>query len=696
MSDRDELNALRRLAELEARSGGRSAAATDPPMKWSDPRPMPAPSTARPSLFRMDSDFQKKTGVGVMPMLGAAARDTFVGRDNAAIYLASKAGGTVGRDSDGSPTVVLPGGEAYRLNDPGLDLNDVASLTSNIGAFLVPAGFASKFSQGAELGLLGRSALQAGAAGATDAGIQAASTGGSVPEPWRAVGSAAGGAGGEVLGSLGGAIKRGVKSASPRSAGSVANAQEEAARLLAASGVIDPPPALIARAANDLPELAAGGDPNAILGKSLFGFDYTLGQRMTGMPGQFRQLTLEEGIRQTPGGGAEFTARELANKGRLADAVSDISGRLGGRPGATPADLAAGAASRIKAQAAALGDQVRAAYEVAGDGGRAAVGFDAVSSLPDRMRNAVADFGVNPELHPAASRTIAQITQSVGKAKESGVKGVTIKAIETQRRIINNNIAAATNQADRAATTAIKREFDGWLDDAVENSLISGDPSALQALKDARQLRFEYGRRFEGREEADRFISGLLDGTRTPEELVNVALGASSVSKAGGARFIQRLKVAADGDPETIGALRSAHFQRLTTGKTGEPLDMGRIVSNIKATEYSNSSIVNALYSPKEWAEIKRLADALDPLIAKGDFAKSSGTAERYMRQMFSKMGAGTPGLGPMLIEPVMTASQGRAAAKVFKSPVRLTPATPAIAPATGAALAADEYGHGR
>src|SRR5690606_17154699 len=158
-----------------------------------------------------------------------------------------------------------------------------------------------------------------------------------------------------------------------------------------------------------------------------------------------------------------------------------------------------------------------------------------------------------------------------------------------------------------------------------------------------------FARRFEGGKDADRFITGLLDGSRTPEELMNIALGASQVSKTGGARFITRLRTAANDDPQVMGGLRAAHLARLTRGANGETLGAGQIVRNIRSTDYSNASVVRALYTPAEWAEIRRLAAALEPLVAKGDFARTSGTAERLQRMMFQRIGGGLPLVGEMV-----------------------------------------------
>jgi hypothetical protein len=309
-----------------------------------------------------------------------------------------------------------------------------------------------------------------------------------------------------------------------------------------------------------------------------------------------------------------------------------------------------------------------------------------VAGLPNRLREAVREFDIHPSTTPATDRTLTLIreaTEGLGNAK-----GVTLRAIETQRRILNRNIGAAANPADRAAMHAVKREFDGWLDEAVEGALISGDPASLAALKDARALRFEYARRFEGTKDTDKFIAGLLDGTRTPEELLNVALGASQVSKAGAARYVERLRKAANDDPEIMGGLRAAHLDRLTRGADGRPLELGKIVQNIQRTAYANESAVKAMYSVPQWAEVRRLADALGPMVAKGDFARSSGSIERLARMLFDKLSGSWVGSAAQV---ATSGLKGVQAQRAIRAPVRMQSQAPQISAPTGAVYWADQ-----
>lgn len=473
--------------------------------------------------------------------------------------------------------------------------------------------------------------------------MHAAVSGGNV-DLGRAAISAAGGGLGELAGT--GLSAAGSKLGQLSRASSGAN-RRSALNMLASAGIERPQGNMLAQLAPQMEQIRLGADPRAALGNAEFGFQYTQGQRLTDPVRRFNQLAREEVLRQSPGGAPAFEGLQRNNLARLGEVVDDIGGRLGGQPMASPGELVQGSAGRLRQQADELRGKVGEAYAGVRGADTVAVSRDTVQSVPDRLRGAVQEFDINPATTPGAFRALEQVRTATSHIlSNKNVSGVTLRALETQRRILGNAVGGAANPADRAALMAIRREFDGWMDEAIDTALVTGDPAALAQLKEARSLRAEFGRRFEGGKDADKFIAGMLDGSRTPEELMNIALGASQVSKSAGARFIARLRTSANDDPAVMGGLRAAHFARLTRGANGETLAPGQILRNIRATEYNNASVAKALYTDAEWSEIRRLANALEPMVAKGDFARTSGTAERLQRMLFQRIGGSLPFVG--------------------------------------------------
>lgn len=633
------------------------------------------PQPPKDSLFRADSDFRDRAqGVSFGDLIWASAKDMLGSRQGAAEYLAKQSGGRVVPGDNGDPLLELPDGTRYRLNDPGLDMTDVANVSGNVAATLLPAGWAAKAAQARNLGMAGRVATQAATMGATDTGLQVAFDSGRV-DPVRTLAATAGGGVGEALSPI---VSRGVNAA-VRAVRGGSDKAAAAQQLADALGTPSLSPQQQAQLASGIDEIIAGADPATVLGREEFGFIYTQGQQMLDPARKFRQLSQEEYLRQQPGAAIPFLNQAKNNEQALERAITDTTGRMGAAPGATPAELTGVVLGRVAAQANELKGRIDQAYRVAGQSERAAVSVDTVKQAPQRVRQALGDFDITAELTPATERTLRQMTNAARSMPE-GTKAVTLRSLETQRRIINNNIAAAANPTDRRAMTLLKREYDAWMDDAFENALVSGDEGALKAMREARGLRAEFGRRFDGDAQADRFVAELIEGGKTPEELLNVALGAGQVSKSAGGRFISRLRTAVNDDPETLNALRAAQFLRMTTDGTGKPLGPQAITNNIMRMEISNRSAMDALYTPAEWLQVKRLAAALKPLIPTGDFAKSAGTTERLLRSAAVQASQGVPIASGIIsgLENTRNAIQaGRAFAAPIRPPLRATPSAP-------------------
>lgn len=650
-------------------------AGRDAPVPRREPEPLS-------SLFRMDSDFKKRSGVSAWDMLTAAAKDTFGSSDGAAEYLAGKskrglsalmgAGARVEHGASGEPLVRLEDGTRYRLNDPGADTTDLARVAGNVAALWSPASWINRLNQAKNFGRLASAGTQGLGMASADAALQAGFNGGRV-DPVRTGLAGLGGSAGEVIGPvIGRAAEHGVKFA--RNLVGVVDRGKNAQEFATALGLESPTPEQLARLSAGLDEIANGADPRTVLGSERFGFVYTQAQRTADTARKADLWAQEEWLRQQPATGGLFARLDEVNAGQRGQATQDIAARFGSQPGATPTELMTTAQRRVLAGADDLKGRIDDAYATAGQSERAAVGVDSVRGVPLRLKKALAEFDVNPKTMPATARTLEQV-RSTAALMPKGTKGVTLRALEAQRRIINHNFDAATNKADREAMRRLKVEYDSWMDDAMDDALISGDPQALTVLKEARGLRAEFGRRFEGNDRVDRFVQDLLEeGARTPEELLNLALGAGQVSRESGGRFIERLRVATNNDAETLNALRAAHFLRMTTGKNGEVLGPQAITQNVARMQFQNPSVIRSLYTDAEWREVVEFAKALKPMLPPANFARTSGSGERVTRMLTQQAIGRAPLIGWIArgVEGMRTAIQtNRAISGSVRPPLR-------------------------
>lgn len=623
-------------------------------------------------LSGFSPEFQKAVGIkgpveSFMQSLPAVAADMFGSYEDVAKAVAEKyPGARLVTDRDGFPALELPSGERFAMNLPGIQGHEIASAAGNVAAF-TPAGRAAGAVRG---GLLTKAAVGGGASGLTDIALQVAAGRDDI-DPTRTVLTAAGGAFGEMVGpKLGEFVRKGVGAA--RSAlGFSDPALAKSAELVRKMGVPDPAGDIAKMFATRWDEIEAGADPRKLFAESELGLKLTRGQR-TGDYGLLRQ---EEMLRASTSRGGE-TLRQVDdfNRQRIEDHFGNLSSEMVGRtPAASPAEAMERIAQGVRSEFDSAQAAVRDLYSKVRDS-KAFVPREAIESLPSRLKQSVSSFNIDDQLTPSASRVLQLMKSRIDDLPEN-VSAVTIKAIETERMRLNKAIGSAGNKADRAALTAIKREFDQWYDDLAENAVISGDDGVIQAMKSARDARATLARRFEQSgpdDAAGKLIERMIKGRATPDDLAQAALGASSVSKSSATQFMRKLRSALKPSqgPENPawGELKSAVMTKLVTGRTGEPLAPGAIVNNLKDAMRNRPTLMRELYSPTEIAKLERAMVALEHIVPKGMMARSSGTTERAFAYIEQLIG-GLP-MGPGLIKAIRAPAQAKAAANAM-APLR-------------------------
>ncbi|WP_196298174.1 hypothetical protein [Xanthomonas albilineans] len=85
----------------------------------------------------------------------------------------------------------------------------------------------------------------------------------------------------------------------------------------------------------------------ALAGQNKYGFTYTQGQRMTDPARKFQQLSKEEVLRQSPGGGQVFRDAAANNDRQLDNTLAGLSDRFGARAATTPAEMVQGEPPRL-------------------------------------------------------------------------------------------------------------------------------------------------------------------------------------------------------------------------------------------------------------------------------------------------------------------------------------------------------------
>lgn len=306
----------------------------------------------------------------------------------------------------------------------------------------------------------------------------------------------------------------------------------------------------------------------------------------------------------------------------------------------TPADAGELAISGVKGRAARLKAQSQAAYDVAEKGNLTLQDNavrDAVKNVELRLINN--DVTVAPDLHPSAMYALKEIEQLASlKPGNRGaqINPASLEQIEKTRRSINS--MKGINDDDRRVLGEVKDAFDSWLDDAVDNSLFSGDPAALGSLKDARKLWRDYRNITTGRgpDEANRKIASFFQKDVTGQEVANWMTGASALGGSGTAyRTASKLKSVLGPDSDEWGAVRQGVWLSLTKGANpdGGPGPQKMANTLYEFLEGKGKPLATVLYTPAERAKMLRYAELQKAMVPDPKATNPSKSSYGMMRQ---------------------------------------------------------------
>ena len=576
------------------------------------------------------------TGAGMGNSMGVAAA-SMLGNDDyyANAILKKYPDHTIGDDGNGNKIIIDPTGKpkAY-VNQPGLDTEDVTRFGAKAAAF-VPAAMGAGAAAG--LGLAARVGAGALGSAVTDAGMQKLSGREEVDRGQVAVTGVIGGAAeaiAPVLGKIGKYLKTKYTERQWTKL-STTEQRRAIARQLTADGFRPSDLRGMSRETlNDfgVARIRAGQtvSPEATIAEQEFGYRLTRGQMMpddTVVEGanKFQQLSREETLRSTPSG-ERFRRIVEKNTNQTDDNLQSMAERMVGRNTSdSPMESAQRVQEGILDAERALKSKVDDAYGAARSY-NANIADEAILAIPDRVTTALRDSAtiLDDALTPGAVRVMKDLSDN---------PETSIRMLDIQRQRINNMFSDTMDRRDKRALKIIKDAFDDAIGDAIDNQMFTGDPQALDALKKARGLYADYAKKFRSNDQAGKIVQKIIDRDAAPEEIANLMIGVNGMSKAGSARIAKRYGEIVGRDSEAFNSLREMAFLTITRKPTNETKGAQALVSTIKkALEGQGSSLMKELYTEAELSTLKRFSQALEATIPTGDFARSSGTAERMLR----------------------------------------------------------------
>lgn len=368
--------------------------------------------------------------------------------------------------------------------------------------------------------------------------------------------------------------------------------------------------------------------------------------------------------------GSVVAARVNPAVGDQAQRVSEIplemSERLGeGRniPISGPDQGAHFIAQRVQDEERAMNREIQGAYErVPND---TALDVDSASLAPYHVANELrtASVDLDNPLTPATQRAWQVVKdlenpellggRELGKyiPDESGaIVGYTIQGLEHARRKIRAAVESAATPADRRGARLVLKAYDDFLTGMINEALFSGSEEAYAALRQARSLRAEYGRLFEGGkgDATGNFVDLITEGDKSAGEVANWIFGAANGAVAEGPalRNVERLVEIFGSESQEMLALRQLLWAKISLDpKTLEPLSAARMLQQLKVlVDGSGRNISSRIFTREQLATMRRLRGTLQNMTYPpriGNAGQSGYEMSRNMQGLVSKMVGG-------------------------------------------------------
>ena len=189
------------------------------------------------------------------------------------------------------------------------------------------------------------------------------------------------------------------------------------------------------------------------------------------------------------------------------------------------------------------------------------------------------------------------------------LSGVSLGGIESFRQNLRNVASGAEKPADVRAAKHIMDSFDDWHNDAMQNSLLSGDPRALEKYKQARAANRDWREKFgyNEKEDAANVAQKILHKDVNTKEVADWIVGSGKVGKQGvSSRLFDRLMEATGNNPELKQSIRGAIWDRLS----GSPTAARDIREFLKYS--TERDLSGKVFSADERQLMLRHADTLD------------------------------------------------------------------------------------
>lgn len=584
------------------------------------------------------------TGVG--SLISDAFSQTFTGDPAARVDILEKdfPNLKIERIEGGRNAIVTnpANGQQAIVNSKGFSTQDFAPISGQVAAFL-PAGrlaSAAKTTKGAV-------AIGSAAAAATDAGLQGLESASGSDQDFNATRTALSG----IFGGAGEALALGLsKLFTPKSGDELLQSGRELANRIGLE-------TSDSNQLRKLGEIEVSADTPRIAENIAIADDLGIPLTRGKLSESDELLRVEEQGRRSGSfiEQSRLSANESASSDALNAAIKETDASInGGLSG-----------NSLDENAQAIVNSVSDARNVAKQGVNEA--FDNARNF-DLVFNANGFKGIIDDVQENLRGQAATITNELTPATVGRLKSIEenlqntnfaqgLDVVVTESRAINKSLRGSASAEDKNALRVIKNSLDSRVDKLIDDGLFSGDPRAIDALREANKKSAQFFSQFtsSGKQGVDKqgasILEKIADSNVNASEAANLILGSSETSsKLASVSAIRQIKEISKGtDGTAVDSLKSAMFARIIRGvNRSEDSEITKEALRKRldsAFSGRNSAVINELFSKTEINQMKRLGRAL--ILNKPDSFNPSKTSFELVSRLknASPLAVGAGGL---------------------------------------------------
>ncbi len=579
-------------------------------------------------------------------------------------------GSAIREDKYGNPIINLPDGRNFYLNKPGASFQDVLQTTAQILSYIPGYNAVAKRAAGSYLKkVIGQAGASGAMSAAQDLGAYGLGAEQKIDPLKLGIAIAAPavfeGAIMPVAGSIANVVRRlskNKKYVRTNSDGSVS--MTDAGKEALKDAGVDPSTVDDAFINKFFQRYTSGlsDDLSKARQETTFGIDLAASQ--TGLPKDKIDLAnLYESTKGTFGdkaqkGALEFLEnqkiqiqlgfRELGdkfNKGQIG--VEDLEGA-----GAKVLDL-------VRKNFSKAEENVQTAYNAVNKQALYTGGGSNIQLLTNSARKGVIDsVGViEPRTMPltvSALKSLDDLAGQVGRSGQKQVDDVVFDTFEKRRQYLNDLINQAKKEGgpDYRALVNVKKSYDKFLSDSVDNALFAGGDDVVKAAQKARQSVVERERLFginpitkngfTVKDKAGEVLQKIIhDPDVTPFEVINYAIGAKKLGVGGiPVKVVKRLKkIMGVSDIEKslsnsdFVALRTATLEKVfTNSMKNDKFLPATLVREFDEVFKNNKNFMDELFTGKEQKQLREFVGVVRKTLQPMDIANLSNTGSVLSR----------------------------------------------------------------